>query len=127
MWSMRMPTKFVKPLTETQQERLQEIYKTAPSHRTRMRAQAVLLSARGYSLNQLADLYQQDRDRVSTWLDWWDEYEYDGLADDPQSGRPAILPDEAAKKSDPARSSDAPLIENCVSAHQNRTAPNAQS
>ncbi len=95
---MKTPTKFVKPLTEKQEQRLREIHKNDPAHRTRMRAQAVLLSARGYSLDQLADIYQQDRDRVTLWLDWWDEYEYEGLADDPKSGRPALFPDEAAKK-----------------------------
>ncbi len=96
---MRTPTKFVTPLTEAQQQRLQGIQKNDPAHRTRMRAHAVLLSARGYSLDQIADIYQQDRDRVSLWLDWWNESEYDGLADDPKSGRPATLADETLKKS----------------------------
>ncbi len=95
---MRTPTKFVKPLSETQQQRLKEIQKNDPAHRTRMRAHAVLLSARGYTLDQIADIYQQDRDRVSLWLDWWQESGYDGLADDPKSGRPAILADEGSKK-----------------------------
>lgn len=95
---MRTPTKFVKPLTGAQQQRLQEIQKTDPVHRTRMRAHAVLLSARGYSLDQIADIYQQDRDRVSLWLDWWEEFQYDGLADDPKSGRPATLSDEDSQK-----------------------------
>jgi transposase len=101
---MRTPTKFVKPLTQAQQQRLQEIQKTAPAHRTRMRAHAVLLSARGYTLDQIADIYQQDRDRVSLWLDWWSNDAYDGLADDPKSGRPALLADETAQKK-PVKSS----------------------
>ena len=63
-----------------------------------MRAHAVLLSARGYTLDQIADIYQQDRDRVSLWLDWWHDDEYDGLADDPKSGRPALLAAETAQK-----------------------------
>lgn len=63
-----------------------------------MRAHAILLSARGYSIAQIAHIYEQDRDRVSRWLDWWDEYQYDGLADDPRSGRPALLADEESKK-----------------------------
>ncbi len=57
MKCLRMPTKFVKPLPETPQERLQEIHKNDPAHRTRRRAQAILLSARGYSLDQLAAIY----------------------------------------------------------------------
>ena len=96
---MRTPTKFVNALTEAQQQRLQEIQKNDPAHRTRMRAHAVLLSARGYALDQIADIYQQDRDRVGQWLDWWEDFEYEGLADDPKSGRPAKLADPAAKKS----------------------------
>ena len=98
MRALKTPTKFVKPRTEMQAQRLREIHKNDPAHRTRMRAQAILLSARGYSLDQLADLYQQDRDRGTIWLDWWDESEDEGLADDPRSGRPAHFPDEAAKK-----------------------------
>lgn len=98
MWSMRKPTKFVKPLTEAQRERLQEIHKHDPAHRTRRRAQAILLSARGYSLDELAAIYQQDRDRITLWLDWWDEYEDEGLADNPKSGRPSHFPDAASKK-----------------------------
>jgi transposase len=95
---MRTPSKFVKELTDQQHTRLQEIYKTDAQWRTRQRAQAILLSARSYSVNQLADLFEIDRDRISQWLDWWDEYEFDGLADDPRSGRPALLRDEAKKK-----------------------------
>lgn len=99
MSDMRTPTKFVKPLTETQQLRLKEIHKTDSSARVRMRAHVVLLSARRYSIDQLADIYEQDRDRVSLWLDWWGQYEFEGLADDPRSGRPAILGAAESKKS----------------------------
>lgn len=59
-----------------------------------MRAHAILLSDRKYSINQIADIYQVDRDRVSAWLQWWEEYEFEGLDDDPRSGRPSILTTE---------------------------------
>lgn len=60
-----------------------------------MRAHAILLSERRYSIDQIADIYQVDRDRVSQWLDWWEEYQFDGLDDDPRGGRPPKLnPDE---------------------------------
>lgn len=95
---MRTPTKFVNPLTDEQCTRLQTIYKTDTSWRTRQRAQAILLSARGYPVNQLADLFEIDRDRISQWLDWWDEYEFDGLGDDPRTGRPPLLATAAKKK-----------------------------
>lgn len=88
---MKTPTKFVKELSAQQRSKLQEIYKTDTRWRTRQRAQAILLSARGYSVDQLAALFEIDRDRVSQWLDWWNEYQFDGLDDDPRSGRPPTL------------------------------------
>lgn len=90
---MRTPTKFVKPLTAAQREQLQAIMKSAAPQRTRMRAHAVLLSERRYSLDQIADIYQVDRDRVSQWLEWWEAEHLDGLDDDPRSGRPPELTD----------------------------------
>jgi transposase len=88
---MKTPTKFVKPLTVEQRSKLEELYKTDGRWRTRQRAQAILLSAQKYSIDQLAALYECDRDRVSQWLDWWEEYQDEGLDDDPRSGRPPTL------------------------------------
>ncbi len=48
-------------------------------------------SFRKYSINHIADIYQVDRDRVSEWLNWWQEYEFEGLDDDPRGGRPTLL------------------------------------
>ena len=95
---MRTPTKFVTPLTDEQRHRLQTIYKTDPSWRTRQRAQAVLLSARGYAVNELASLFEIDRDRIAQWLDGWHAEQFAGLADDARSGRPAIFSDPVKKK-----------------------------
>ena len=88
---MKTPTKFVKPLTTAQREQLQASMKSAAPQRTRMRAHAVLLSERRYSLDQIADIYQVDRDRVSQWLEWWEAEHLAGLDDDPRSGRPPKL------------------------------------
>jgi transposase len=88
---MKTPTKFVKPLTAEQREHLQAIMKSTAPQRTRMRAHAVLLSARRYSLDQIADIYQVDRDRVSQWLEWGDAEHVAGLDDEPRSGRPPKL------------------------------------
>ncbi len=94
---MKTPTKFVQPLTEEQREQLKEVMKSQSSQRTRMRAHAILLSERRYSIDQSADIYQVDRDRVSEWLDWWEEYQFDGLDDDPRSGRPPKLTEKEQK------------------------------
>jgi transposase len=88
---MKTPTKFVKPLTTEQREQLRAIMKSAAPQRTRMRAHAVLLSERRYALEQIADIYQVDRDRVSQWLEWWEAEHMAGLDDGPRSGRPPKL------------------------------------
>jgi transposase len=95
---MKTPTKFVKPLTEEERVQLQEIMKSNAPQRRRMRAHAILLSDRRYSVNQIADIYQVDRDRVSEWIDWWEKDRFDGLDDDPRSGRPPKLNEQEQKK-----------------------------
>ena len=91
---MRTPTKFIQDLTDEQKSRLQAIMKSDAAQRTRMRAHTILLSSRQYSIDQIAGIYEVDRDRVSQWLEWWQEYQFDGLADDPRQGRPPKLSSE---------------------------------
>jgi len=95
---MKIPTKFVKPLTTEQRDQLKEIMKSPAPQRKRMRAHAILLSERHYSIDQIADIYQVDRDRVSQWINWWEEHKFDGLDDDPRSGRPPKLNGEERQR-----------------------------
>ena len=88
---MRRPSKFVQELTEEQKGKLQAIMKSDAPQRTRMRAHAILLSNRRFSIDQIADVYEVDRDRVSVWLEWWQAAEFDGLEDEPRTGRPPKL------------------------------------
>jgi len=95
---MKTPTKFVKTLSSEQREQLTEIMKSSAPQRKRMRAHTILLSERRYSIDQIADIYQVDRDRVSQWLDWWEQYQFEGLDDDPRGGRPPSLDTEERKE-----------------------------
>lgn len=95
---MRTPTKFVQDLTDKQQSQLKAILKSNAAGRKRMRAHAVLLSARRYSIDQIAAIYEVDRDRVSQWLEWWREFEFDGLDDSERGGRPPKLSAEEQKQ-----------------------------
>lgn len=61
-----------------------------------MRAHAILLSSRQYSIDQIASIYQVDRERVSQWFEWWTAEEFDGLDDDERGGRQPKL--NAAEK-----------------------------
>lgn len=49
---------------------------------------AVLLSAKGYPIAQLADIIDADRDTVSGWLDVWEQFGLLGLRDRHRPGRP---------------------------------------
>ncbi len=95
---MKTPTRFIKPLSLEQQESLNQIMRAHLSHRTRMRAHAILLSARNYSINQIADIFAVERETVTSWLALWEENGTDGLDDDPKSGRPTTLSDEEEKQ-----------------------------
>ena len=88
---MRTPTKFAQDLTDEQKEELKAIMKSTAPQPKRMRANVILLSARSFSIDQIAAIYEVDRDRVSQWLEWWSESQFDGLADDQRSGRPPKL------------------------------------
>lgn len=79
--------KFITALTEADQGDLEELHRDGRTHRQRQRAQAVLLSAKGYTLEQLADIFSVDRDTVSAWLDAWQQKGLGGLADAPKPGR----------------------------------------
>jgi transposase len=50
-----------------------------------------LLSSKRYRIDQIADLFEVDRDTVSRWLDNWNERGFEGLSDEARSGRPRTL------------------------------------
>jgi len=84
---MKSCTKFVSALSDAQRASLQHLYRQGAAHRLRQRAQAVLLSAKGSTLQQLAGMYEVHPETVSHWLDQWQERGLDGLADAPKPGR----------------------------------------
>lgn len=87
--------KFIESLTPEQTNTLRELHKGGATHRIRQRA--VLLSAKGYRLNQLADIFDLDRDTISEWLQVWEQQGTAALSDAPKPGRPSKL-DEATRQ-----------------------------
>lgn len=79
--------KFVSALSDAQRASLEQVYRHGSVHRLRQRAQAVLLSAKGFTLEQLALMCAVHPETVSGWLDRWQERGLDGLADAPKTGR----------------------------------------
>lgn len=86
--------KFVSPISKETEQKLNEIYKNSDTFRLRQRAHAILLSARGYKLEQLQDILQVDRDTLSVWIDRFEAKGIEGLSDLPRSGRPSIYDNE---------------------------------
>ena len=87
---MKTPTKFVKELTEAQRQELNAVMNTG-NRQLRTRAHTILLSSRKFSIDEIANIYEVDRDTVSLWLDRWEKTGLDGLKDQAGRGRPQIL------------------------------------
>ncbi len=81
--------KFIKSLTEAEKITLLDASRYAPWARFRQRAHAVYLSGKRYRLEQLADIFDVDRDTVSIWLQAWENQGLLGLRDHPHPGRPS--------------------------------------
>ncbi len=94
---MKTPTKFVNELSEEQLEELRELMKTA-NEQVRRRAHAILLSVREYSIDEIADIYEVDRDTVCQWLARWEDDGTGGLHDQAGRGRKPALNEKEQKQ-----------------------------
>lgn len=89
-----MEYKTVSPLTDSDQEELHRLIREDPSPRVRMRAEAILLSARGYSIRKISNLKGKNFITVSRWLNQWAERGIDGILEGEGRGRPKQLTEE---------------------------------
>ena len=86
--------RFIQNLSESIKKQLIDIYKSHPDFPYRQRAHAILLSHRGYTINQLQDIFDVDRDTISHWLNRFERSGLEGLKNEPRAGRPAIFSDD---------------------------------
>jgi transposase len=70
--------------------------------RVAMRAHMILLSAKGYTVPQITDIYQTSDVTIYTWLDRFDAEGPEGLYDRPRGGRPPKVDDETGQAIDDA-------------------------
>ena len=84
---------YVKNLSIEENQTLAAMHKDHPSPVSRLRAQAVLLSAAGFRLNALSEIFGVCRQTVSAWLKGWETGGICALLDKPRSGRPRKLTD----------------------------------
>ena len=92
------PKKFANSLSEAEAQTLREAFKHAPWTKMRIRAQTILLSARGYDREAIADIQEINRDTVTRWINDWERDGIIGLRDDPRSGRPRSLTDKESSQ-----------------------------
>jgi len=95
---------FVK-LTGEQRRELERVSRQAVG-RVALRAHMVLLSGRGYSVPQIAQIHDCGQDVVRTWLHRYQREGVAGLQDEPKSGRP--LKDPLARHIVDAQASQSP-------------------
>lgn len=91
----------VKSVSDEAKEQLAEILRSAPDFAFRKRAHAILLSAMGYTINPLRDIFDADRDTVAAWFERFEASGVEGLKSLPKPGRPPIYtPDEVGRLKD---------------------------
>ena len=90
----RPATLFAEIKTAQQRDRLVELWKQHPNHYTRMRGHAIILSADGYEVNQLVDIFGVERDTAASWVKRFNEGGIDALFDDDRPGGPRKLVEE---------------------------------
>ena len=95
---MKVPTKFVKTLSEEEHSKLLRNHQTSANFRIRNRSHAILLSWEKFSIAEIAKICRVDRDTVSLWIDNWNDLRFAGLADEEKPGRPTILTLAEAEK-----------------------------
>jgi transposase len=88
--------RFIPALSESDKKQLTALFKYHDSHSVRRRSHAILLSADGYTIDEIARIYHIHRDTVGTTFDRWKREGITGLFDDPRSGRPPKLSPEEA-------------------------------
>ena len=91
--------KTVDPVTDVAViKTLREALRHGPYPYLRERAHAVLLSIRGYSMSEIAAIFEVRYQTVSDWIDAWDDYGLRGLYKKHEGGKPPIYTDQEAQR-----------------------------
>jgi transposase len=84
------PQRFIRTLTKTERQEVEELYRHGPNNRIRKRAHAIRLSAIGYTVTQIAEILGCNRQSIHNWFDLFEAQGCQGIYDKPRSGRPVI-------------------------------------
>lgn len=84
------PQRFIRKLTKKERQEIENMYRKGPNNRVRKRAQAIRLSAMGYSVPQILEILGCNYQSIHNWFNSFEQYGLQGLFDKPRNGRPAI-------------------------------------
>jgi len=85
-------------LSDAQKQTLIKLKRKTISTRVGDRCHALILSSKGYTITQLCDIFEVNRETISTWFDRWETSGVAGLKDRPKPGRPPIFTPSEKKK-----------------------------
>lgn len=89
----RHASRFIR-LTREDREWLEQQWKQAAAHSSRVRSHAILLSSQHYTMVDISRILCVSYETVEAWFDRWDQQGRDGLSDSERMGRPPKLTDE---------------------------------
>jgi len=98
--------RFVRKATDEEKTELERMIRQEVG-RVAMRAHMLLLSARGYTVQQIEEVHNTSKVTVYKWFDRFDEQGPQGLYDEPRSGRPPKV-DDTVKETLEGALGDAP-------------------
>ena len=90
--------RFIQGLTPETLSLLARIHKQSQYPHVRQRAHCMMLSFRGYQIQQLQDIFQVSRLTISNWLNAWESRRLCGLYDKKGRGRKPKLTEEQKEK-----------------------------
>ncbi|MEL6661317.1 MAG: helix-turn-helix domain-containing protein [Bacteroidota bacterium] len=85
-------------LNDSERSSLISLKRRTDSNRVMERCHCLLLSGKGYQIEQLSDIFDVRRDTIRDWFDRWESEGLAGLEDAPKSGRPRRLTPSEEKK-----------------------------
>ena len=92
------PPRRIRPLTESEHQQIEELYRHGPNCRVRKRSQAIRLSAMGYTIPRIADILGCNQQSVHNWFNAFEARGCGAVFDKARSGRPVTAtPDYRAR------------------------------
>jgi transposase len=89
---MKVPSKFVSKLNKDKILQLKQLWKNGSQARIRKRAHGIILSSKGYKIDDIADILEVHRNSVSSWITAKESTGIAGLSDKSRSGAPSQHP-----------------------------------